>query len=87
VLLKVISITCRMKGYKMSSVYFCKLPQYRNKSRYSQWNARIIYLLVRNRPKHFARPPLFVTTLLSEIIPEPANISDVFASTHYILSK
>ncbi|WP_204892238.1 hypothetical protein, partial [Bacteroides uniformis] len=60
---------------------------YRNKSRYSQWNARIIYLLVRNRPKHFARPPLFVTTLLSEIIPEPANISDVFASTHYILSK
>ena len=35
------------------------------------------------RPTH----SLFVTTLLSEIIPEPANIPDVFASTHYILSK
>ncbi|KXT31626.1 hypothetical protein HMPREF2141_03781 [Bacteroides uniformis] len=27
------------------------LPQYRNKSRHSQWNAGIIYLLVRNQQR------------------------------------
>ena len=29
------------------------LPQYRNKSRHSQWNAGIIYLLVRNQQRGF----------------------------------
>ena len=46
------------------------------------------YLSFSQKPTKTLRPPpLFVTTLLSEIIPEPANISAVFASTHYILSK
>lgn len=36
------------------------------------------YLSFSQKPTKTLRPPpLFVTTLLSEIIPEPANISDV----------
>lgn len=46
------------------------------------------YLSFSQKPTKTLRPPPAVCyNALSEIIPEPANISDVFASTHYILSN
>ena len=43
------------------------------------------YLSFSQKPTKTLRPPPAVC--YNAFIPEPANISDVFASTHYILSK